>query len=217
MLTALTILIMLIVAYSAFREGIFTSLTILVNILLAGVVTFNFWEPLCGLAEPMIGGGFLDDYLDFIFMIALFCITLALLRMATNNLANYQIQFAARLNQIGGAAVGLLNGYLVAGFLICALQTLPWHQNFVDWKPRAAGEGSRAFPPDRVWLALMRHAGAYPFARGADRPDAESPYEQQPTFDRGATFELRYLRHRRFTESTNPLPYMGEFEHELHP
>lgn len=217
MLTALTILIMLIVAYSAFREGIFTALTILVNILLAGLVTFNFWEPLCSLAEPMVEGGFLHDYLDFFVMIALFCLSLALLRMATNNLANYQIQFTAMLNQIGGAAVGLLNGYLLSGFLVCALETLPWHQNFVDFKPRVSGEDSRVLPPDRVWLSLMRHAGAYPFARASDRPDAESPYEQSPTFDRGGTFELRYLRYRRFTESTNPLPYMGEFEHELHP
>lgn len=217
MLTALTILIMLIIAYSAFREGIFTSLTILVNILLAGLVTFNFWEPLCSLVEPMVEGGFLVDYLDFVFMVALFCVTLALLRMATNNLANYQIQFAALLNQVGGGAIGLLSGYLVSGFLICALQTLPWHQNFVDFKPRAGGEGSRVFPPDRVWLSLMRHAGAYPFDRQSDRPDAESPYDQSPTFDRGGTFELRYLRYRRFTENTNPMPYLGEFEHELRP
>ena len=122
------------------------------------------------------------------------------------------------LQQFGGGAIGLLSGYLVSGFMICALQTLPWHQNFVDFKPRSSGgESSRILPPDRVWLALMRHAGAYPFARAADRPDAESAYDQCPTFDRGGTFELRYLRHRRFTETVSPLPYQGEFEHELRP
>src|SRR5581483_9063318 len=41
MLAFLTILLMLIVAYAQFREGIFTALTVLINIVIAGVIAFN--------------------------------------------------------------------------------------------------------------------------------------------------------------------------------
>ncbi len=215
MLIALTFLIMLIVGYSAFREGLFTSVIILVNVVLSGLLAFNFWEPLATLIDPMLQGGFLDGYQDFVLLLGLFCGALALLRVATNNMANYQIEFPAVAQQFGGAAVGLLSGYLVSGFLICLLETIPWHQNFVDYQPRNPGE-RQFFPADRVWLSLMRHAGAFPFACGADRVAADSPYEQHPTFDRGGTFEHRYWRYRRYSESGEyPKPYLGELDHEL--
>ena len=75
----------------------------------------------------------------------------------------------------------------------------------------------RFFPADRVWLSLMRHAGAYGFARGADDEEADSRYDRHPTFDRSGTFELRYLRYRRYNDHRKSLSYEGELEGELHP
>jgi hypothetical protein len=217
MLLFLTILMMLIVAYAAFREGLFTAFNTLVNVVLAGLAAFNFFEPLSAMVEPMLQGGFLDGYQDFFFLMLLFCVSLGLLRMATNNLANYQIYFSPMLQQFGGAAVGLLTGYLVSGFMLCTFETLPWHQNFMNFQPRTISESDlRAYiPPDRVWLSLMRHAGACGFARGSDEEMAESPYDRYPTFDRSGTFELRYLRYRRYTDTSDPIPYQGELDLEL--
>lgn len=217
MLIILTIVTMLVVAYAAMREGLFTAITVLVNVVLSGIVAFNFFEPISDFAESYLRGDIAADYIDFFVLVGLFCGSLALLRMATNNLANYQIQFNSLLQQIGAAAVGLLTGYLASGFLVCLLETLPWHRNFADFQPRSESEAAfrRIVPADRVWLAMMRHAGAYPFARGTDREEADTFYDRRPTFDRGATFELRYLRNRRFTDTSNPLPYLGEFDHEL--
>src|SRR5262249_8556325 len=135
------------------------------------------------------------------------------------NLCNAQIQFPATYQQIGGGLIGLFIGYLVSGFLICAMETIPWHENFLDFEPRSALEMNsfrRIFPPDRVWLALMRHAGACGLSRAPEHEDRESLYDRYITFDREGTFELRYLRFRRFTENRPPLPYQGEFERELH-
>ena len=217
MLIFFTILIMLIVAYAEFREGIFTAFTMLVNVILAGLIAFNFWEPLADLLDSSLRDSFLDGYQDLFLLIALFCVSLGLLRAATNNLANKQIAFPAVLQQFGAAGIGLLIGYLVTGFLLCALQTLPWHRNFMDFEPRSRNEGEmrRILPPDRVWLALMHYAGANGFARSADNEAADSPFDRYPTFDRGGTFELRYWRYRRYSDKEGPLPYHGELDQEL--
>ena len=217
MLIFFTILIMLIVAYAEFREGIFTAFTMLVNVILAGLIAFNFWEPLADLLDSSLRDSFLDGYQDLFLLIALFCVSLGLLRAATNNLANKQIAFPAVLQQFGAAGIGLLIGYLVTGFLLCALQTLPWHRNFMDFEPRSRNEGEmrRILPPDRVWLALMHYAGANGFARSADNEAADSPFDRYPTFDRSGTFELRYWRYRRYSDKEGPMPYHGELDQEL--
>jgi len=217
MLTAITILIMLIVAYAQFREGLFTAFTMLVNVMLAGLIAFNFWEPLADMLDSSLKDSFIDGFQDLVVMIVLFCAALGLLRSATNNLANKQIAFPATLNQFGAAGIGLVTGYLVSGFLLCALQTLPWHRNFMEFEPRRPSEGEirRLLPPDRVWLALMHYAGANGFARSADNDAADSPFDRYPTFDRSGRFELRYFRYRRYSDKTGPIPYQGELDLEL--
>src|SRR5260370_8888973 len=160
MFSIITILNMLAVAYAEFREGIFTAFTMLVNVMLAGLIAFNFWEPLAELTDASLKESFLDGFQDLFFMIFLFCLSLGLLRAITNNLANRQIFFPAVPQQFGAAGVGLLTGYLVSGFLLCALQTLPWHQNFMEFEPRHRDEGNmrRFFPPDRPPLPPMHYA-----------------------------------------------------------
>jgi uncharacterized membrane protein required for colicin V production len=219
MLAFISIIVMLVVSYAYFREGLLTALTMLVNVILAGVVTFNFYEPLADLVDPVLQGTVVEGYEDFFFLTVLFAAALGFFRWATNSLANTQIEFPALLQQFGAGAAGLVTGYLVSGFLVCVLQTLPWHENFMEFQPRSAGEGGlrRLLPADRVWLAVMRHAGAYPFAyrEVSDATDSDSPYGRFATFDRAGSFELRYLRYRRYTDARNPLPYLGEFDRVL--
>ena len=98
------------------------------------------------------------------------------------------------------------------------LQTLPLDERFMDFQPRTAGEPiyRSIFPGDRVWLSLMRHAGASPFSWKEDPEAAGQPaVDRFTTFDRHATFELRYLRYRRSSEGRVPLPYFGEFDNEV--
>src|SRR5262245_58566687 len=180
MLIVCTLAIMLAVAYLHAREGLFTAVTMLVNVLAAGMVAFNFWEPLASL----FGSGALKPYADILCLTFLFCVTLVVLRTITNNLNDTQIEFPPVPQVLGGGVVGLLTGYLLSGFLICALETLPWGQHFLDFEPRSENaSGLRSvMPPDRVWLAMMHRAstssfsrarGAGPVPTGAD-PDYHS-------------------------------------------
>jgi hypothetical protein len=160
------------------------------NVFAAGLVAFNFWEPIAAELDPLLAGTFLHGYEDSVCLVLLFALTLGLLRLATNNLANRMVEYHPVLQQGGSVVCGLITGYLASGFLLCALQMLPWHHNFMGFEgkvnPDAAGaKFRRVLPPDRVWLALMHRAGLGPLTR------------EVPTFDADGSFEDRYQRNRR--------------------
>jgi hypothetical protein len=223
LLGTLTVVIMCLVAYAYLREGVFTAFTMCFNVFLSGLVAFNFWEPLAGLLEEPLSKTFLRGYEDFFCLVVLFCVTLAILRTVTNVLANTQVNFPQLVQRGGGALFGLATGYLVAGFLLCALQTLPWHENFMLFDPTLEPGPEhtirRVLPPDRVWLGLMYRAGAFAFANQEDErgnPNSMSLYDRYYTFDRSGSFELRYRYYRRYADDRDVKTYQHELDRELH-
>jgi hypothetical protein len=217
MLILLSLIVILIVAGSQYRNGIFTSATMLIQVLLAGVITFGLWEPAADELDAFFQDGRMAGYEDCLALAGLFAIVMVGLRQVTNRINTEPLDFNPIAQQIGGPVIGLLTGYFVSGFLICVLQTLPLDEEFLGFASRRADEpGLRSYiPGDRVWLAMMRRAGAYPLAWSEENPDGETPFDRYATFDRGGTFELRYLRFRRHTERRGPMQYQGEFEKDL--
>jgi len=218
LLGAFTVIIMLAIAYAFLREGLFTAFTMFFNVFLSGLVAFNFFEPLAERLQTAFTGTFLLGYEDMLCLVGLFCLTLGILRLATNTFANSVIEYPEMLQRVGGALFGLATGYLFCGFFLCCLQTLPWHRNFMDFQPGFDSDSPSALrdvlPPDRVWLATMCRAGAYAFFDGsedpAQPPGAATFIDRRITFDKDGTFELRYARYRRYTDQGPPLTYAGE-------
>jgi uncharacterized membrane protein required for colicin V production len=205
MLGFFTILMMLGVAYAYLREGLLTAFAMLINVLIAGTVAFNFFEPLASMMEPTLSNTFFAGYEDMVCLIAIFALTLGILRTIVNTISASMVQYPGPLQRPGGAIMGLAVGYFTAGFLVCALQTLPWHQNFMsfDWEVKSTPEPlRRVLPPDRVWLALMHRAGAYPFSSEEEPKGKESNslYDKYKTFDPEGLFELNYARYRRYND-----------------
>lgn len=219
MMTGITIVLILAIGYAHMRDGLFTALCMLVNVVLAGLVAFCFFEPVADRLEGVLQGGSWVGYEDFAALIGLFAVAMLVARFATNSLAPDMLDFPGNV-QYAGAVIGLVTGYFLAGFLLCALQTLPWHENFLDFRPRVSNDsGPRSiFPPDRVWLAMMRYAGAHALAWEEDTTTGDAPtrYDQYKTFDRYGTFELRYLRYRRYNDTRAPLPYANELDREIY-
>jgi uncharacterized membrane protein YidH (DUF202 family) len=190
MLILLTAAIMLICAYFYFREGLFTAVCMCVNVFLAGLIAFNFFEPLADSVEKSVRQTFLQGYEDFLCLIGVFSLALGVLRALSNHCNNDEVYYRPTLNALGAAGTALVMGYLLAGFLICAMETLPWNQNFLGFEPYRPEESPlrRVVPPDRVWLALMHRAGTTGLARG------------DTTFDADGTFESQYYRFRRYPD-----------------
>jgi hypothetical protein len=209
MLAFLSVLIILAMGYAFLVEGLFTAFLMFCNVFLSGLIAFNFWEPLADQLDMMSAGTFFHGYEDWLALTLLFCVSLGILRTLTNTLDNTLIEFDEVIQRAGGAFFGLMTGYLLAGFLVCLLETLPWQEKFLSFEPRLdpnQGALGRVLPPGRVWLALMHRAGAVAFTNS----------EGEQTFDQYGTFELRFQRYRRYNESREAIPYGNEFEHEIH-
>ena len=192
----LTVLIMAGVTYAFWREGLLTALTTACNVFLAGLVAFAFWEPIADVLSSLLADTFLHGYEDALCLVVLFALALGLLRLATNNLASAHLEYHSLVRQGGIVFFGMVTGYLASGFLLCVLQTLPWHANFMGFdyhvdKNAGGAKTPRVLPPDHVWLALMHGA--------------------MPDFDPDGSFELRYARFRRYDDNRDALPYQGEF------
>jgi uncharacterized membrane protein required for colicin V production len=204
----LTVLIMLICAYALMREGLLTAFAMCCNVLLAGIVAFNFWEPLADLLDPGFSGSAMHGYEDALCLFLIFLATLLLLRWATNQLANRVPDLHPTLQYGGGVLFGLITGYLLSGFLLCVLQTLPWHQRFMNFDPEVDPADPNAalrhvLPPDRAWLVLMHQLST-------DRLQWK-----EDTFDRHGNFELRFARLRRYSDNMSEVrQYEGEFPQE---
>ncbi len=208
MLAFLSVLMVLALGYAYFVEGMFTAFLMCCNVFISGLVAFDFWEPIADQLEPSFRDTFLQGYEDAFALVLLFTVTLGALRLLTNNLSNTRIEFDERAQGIGGAILGLLTGYLTAGFLACVLQTMPFRTTFLGFDGRYDTQQSglrRVLPPDRAWLALMHYAGAHSFSTG----------DNEPTFDQSGTFELRYARYRRYAEDAGPRVYGGELDQEM--
>jgi hypothetical protein len=190
LLGALTVVVMLAVAYAYWRQGLLTAVAMCGNVLLSGLIAFGLWEPLAAELDQPFSGTFLAGYEDCLCLLLLFCLPLGLLRLITNNLAPTEGEYPPLLQQGGSVFFALVTGYLVSGFLLCLLQTLPWQENFLYFDPTVGPQASnlrRVLPPDRVWLAMMHHAGK-------DRLG----WSEGPTFDADGSFEARYARLRRY-------------------
>ena len=192
MVYLLTLVVMGVVAYAFAQEGATTAFLMCCNVFFAGLVAFSFWEPLAAGLEPTFANGPLAGFEDAFCLVPLFAGTLVLLRWVTNRLVDVEPEQQPRLRQALAAFFGAVTGYLTAGFLVCVLQTLPWHREFLHFDPKVdpASPGHkirRLLPPDRVWLALMHRAGDVPLSRSG-----------HDTFDKDGAFEDDYARLRRY-------------------
>jgi uncharacterized membrane protein required for colicin V production len=199
-LDALTVVVMLICIYAFLRQGVLASFAMLVNIVLAGLLAFNFFEPIAEQLAPLLTDTFLQGYEDSLCLVAFFSLALAILRWASNALIHSFVDYPPVLQQGGAAVFGVLAGFLVAGFLTCVAQTLPANKHFLRFEARVKTDSAgrvrhRLLPSDRVWLGLMQRASLESLA-----------WDDESAFDRDGSFEFRY-RARRHED--NPESHEG--------
>ena len=183
---------MLVVAYAFWRQGVLSAFVMAFNVFLAGLVAFNFFEPIAAELDPMLAGSFLHGYEDSFCLVVLFSATLGFLRWATNALIRTVVDYPPVVQQGGAVLFGMMTGYLVAGFLLCVAQTMPFEEHFLNFDAQVDRDAPSAkvraiLPPDRVWLALMHRAS---------ESDHYLSWEENNSFDPHGEFELKYRTHR---------------------
>lgn len=139
-------------AWSLIREGIWGATLVFLEILIAGLVAMNFFEPLAGLMEDYLA--FMAGYEDGVALLLVFGLVLFIFREADGALWPNMVRFPGLLHRAGGAAFGVLSGLALAAFLLCAFQAFPLPTSFMGYNSEekmVLGLGL-----DRHWLAFTQ-------------------------------------------------------------
>jgi hypothetical protein len=158
---ALLVLLILGVAYALASEGLWGAALMFFNVLFAGLIAFNFYEPLAALlvqnAAPVSG------YADTLCLLGIFLVSLVLLRIITESIAPAMVRFPTPVYHLGRWFFGFAAGCVLMAILLLSFYTSPVHK-------KVFGVITYDFKPpfnmglDRYWLAFVQYTTGYVFA-----------------------------------------------------
>jgi hypothetical protein len=184
-LTLILLAVFVTVTAALWKEGIWSSLVMLLNVLLAATVATAWYEKLVAVLEPRLLS--FTYLLDFVALWGLFCLLLLGLREATDRISRTRVKLRRPVELFGGPLVAALAGWVMTCFTAATLHTAPVPRAVVQPTPEARMFFGLA--PDRKWLAWVRGATLTgPFAVPGS------------AFDKDADFIIRYADRRQRLE-----------------
>jgi hypothetical protein len=177
-------------------EGLWGNLLTLFNLIFAGLVAMNFFEPMADALETK-GGAFvasLTYFLDFLSIWILFLVTFVALKVLTRVISRVKVRFRKPLEMAGGYAVSAVVGWVMVCFVTASLHTAPL--------PKTAFGGGFdpnrrmvfGLAPDIKWLAFTNATSSRALSNGAGDANA---------FDRDGLF-IPYYNSRRAALEAEP-------------
>jgi hypothetical protein len=178
--------IFIAVSFALWREGPWSGLIMLLNVLLAASLATAWYPVVVARLEPLLGS--YTYLLDFIALQGTFCVLLLVMREITDRLSRTRVRFRKPVELAAGPLVAVLTAWVVVCFTAASLHTAPVPRDLIQPTPE-----DRMFfglAPDRRWLAWVRGSSLRgPFADPAD------------AFDPEADFILRYASRRQVLEA----------------
>ncbi|TWT87552.1 Colicin V production protein [Pseudobythopirellula maris] len=149
-------------------EGLWNNLLLLFCVVLSGLTAFGLHQPLTVMLDERTDGSY-TYLLDILVLWLVYAVTVTLLKTLTQQLSRVKVAFEPKpLDQFGGIAVGVLTGWLLAGFTLATLHTAPLARDYfgdkLDYgltRKEAEANMAKVSPittPDAAWLALTEAA-----------------------------------------------------------
>lgn len=156
-------------------EGLWGSALMFFNVVFAGMIAFNFYEPLADLVDKTgIGWGFSEC----LCLMLLFGVSIVALRLTTESLGPAMVRFPMPIYHAGRLIFGLAGACVTLAIILLAFETAPVHKklfkayNYDSKPPFGAGF-------DHQWLGFFQHETGFVFAQyNAGRPDPFGTYGQ---------------------------------------
>lgn len=192
--------IILGMTYALMSEGLWGSALMFFNILFAGIIAFNFYEPLAALLAKNIG--FLSGFADTLCLLSLFIVSIVGLRLTTETLGPLMVRYPSPVFHIGRIGFALAGSVVTVAILILAFETAPVHKKLlgvVDYKYA---------PPfkmglDRGWLGFFQYTTGQIFADyKAGRRDPYIEYGSAKVFDPRAEWLLNHQEARPYGDES---------------
>jgi len=181
LLNILALLVMLAVAYVGWLQGLHRAAVSLVACVLAGVIAFGCFGPASALLSSDSPRTTWYYAADALCLWAIFCVAFLGLRTLAHLVFRQEAPFGYYPSRIGGLLLGLVVGYLVAGFCLVVIQMLPMSPAIMGaYAPfRYERAPDRAERGNRLWLQWDR--GTLGFFGYLSRPLG---FEKRGLFDR---------------------------------
>ena len=172
------------------REGLWTGLVTLLNVLLAASVATAWYEVLANFLERHLPS--YTYLLDSLSIWAIFSVVLLVLREVTDRTSRTKVKFLRQVEFFGAPAIAMIVGWLMVAFTAASLHTAAVPRDIVQPTP----EKNLFFglAPDRKWLQWVRNASRRGPFGSPDHP-----------VDSDARFILRYADRRLKLEGEEAL------------
>jgi hypothetical protein len=196
MLTLVLLLIFLIVAAAAWFQGLWNSVVTLINLFLAMMLAFNFFEPLADMIDKRDAS---YTYLvDFLVLWGLFVVSFGLLRIMTDMLSRKRVGFDFWTETVGRSVMALWVAWLFVGFVCASMHTAPLGPHPLGFQETPTSGNFLGMAPGRQWLAFMQSRSRGAFSRGESDPNYPNWEEdgKKRVFDPESRFILKYYQRR---------------------
>lgn len=187
MLTPILLLIFLGFVAALWFQGLWSNLLTLINMLLAMMLAFNFFEPVSNLIfNQERSYNYLYDYLV---LWGLFAAAFGILRLFTDLASRRRVLFNIWVELVGRSILSVWVAWLFIGFVCATMHTAPLGPHPMGFQETPMSGNFLGMSPGRQWLAFMqsRSRGALSGGGGGEF-DPQSEFVLK-NFQRRVNFE----------------------------
>ena len=189
----LLVLVFLAIALVLAREGLWSGLVMLLNIIAAATFATAWFERLAGFLDAKMPS--YTYLIDFLCLWGIFAVVLLVMRLITDRVSTTKVKFLRQVEIVGGPILAVITAGVMVCFAAASLHTAAVPRALVQ--PTPESRMFFGFAPDRKWLAWVRFATqSGPFAY---------PEESAIVFDKDGDFILRYADRRLKLEQSEGL------------
>lgn|GEM_PF-1313450 len=157
-----------------FNEGMWGAAIMFVNVVFAGLIAVNFYEPLAKSMDGAMPAA--AAFTDFIALWAVFGIAITVLRIITDRVSKVKVRFLKIVDRIGGWSFAVLAGLVVMGFAGMSLHMAPVGFNgfgggYLSSEDKTDRPQFLFVSPDEFWLGFARHTSRGTFSRMASEEE----------------------------------------------
>jgi hypothetical protein len=166
-----------------YAEGMWSNAVRLINVVTAGLLAVNFYEPLARWLDGMQPS---YTYLwDYLCLWAIFGGCLVIFRELTSFISPVKVRFLKLADRIGSAVLSAWIGWVMVCFTLMTLHTAPLARNFMFDGFQPEEHMIFGLAPDRQWLGFVQKESMGAFSCA-----------EESIFDPNAEFMPKYATRR---------------------